>query len=358
MNLLIFLFILGILIVVHEFGHFMAAKKVGVKVEKFSFGFGRKIISKKINDTEYLLSAIPLGGYVKLAGDSLEEYKGAKDEYFSKPAGKRFWIILCGPLLNYVLGFFLFFLVFLIGYPMVTNIVGGVKEGFGAQEAGIRSGDKIIAVDGQEVLYWDELKELISKKEISTSAKITVLRDGKEYSFDVKIKEDTFSGASDQKQPVGVIGIEASKDMVLVKHSLIESYFLSAQKAWDLTVLTYKALWRMITGKMSLRGSVTGVVGMYVMTAHIAKAGIVALMDFLGILSISLAIFNLLPFPVLDGGHILFLAIEKIRGKALGLKTEKVVTQLGLSVIIMLALFVTYNDVVRFFGDKIAKIFK
>jgi len=133
----------------------------------------------------------------------------------------------------------------------------------------------------------------------------------------------------------------------------MESFGLGANKTIDLTITTYKALWRMISGRMSMRESVTGPLGIFYITSKAAQIGIIAVLHLLAILNISLAIFNLLPFPVLDGGHILFLGLEKIRGKALHIKTEQVITQIGVTVIISLALFITYNDFLRLFQDKI-----
>ena len=131
--ILIFILILSLLIIVHELGHFMAARRTGVRVEEFSLGFGPQLWAKKIGDTKYSLSLIPLGGYVKMAGDTLSECKGKSDEYFSKSPGKRFQIIFCGPLLNYILGFLFFWVIFFVGYPTLTTKVGGLIDGYGAK---------------------------------------------------------------------------------------------------------------------------------------------------------------------------------------------------------------------------------
>lgn len=358
LNFIIFLFILGILIVVHEFGHFMAAKRIGVKVEKFSMGFGPKLFSKKIKDTQYMVSLIPLGGYVKLAGDNLEEYKKNKYDYFYQAPGRRFWIIVFGPLLNYFLGFLFFWVIFAIGYPTFTTKVGGLKEGFGAQKAGIKAGDKITAVDGQPVAYWEELQKIIQSKKASSVVKISFLRGSEESSVDVNIKQDSMDDLLGKKRSVSLLGISPSDEIMQVKHSVFKSFFLGWNKTWELTAFTYRAFWSMITGKMSFRDSVTGIVGMYDQTVKVIKLGLSAFLFWMALLNISLAVFNLLPLPVLDGGHILFLAIEKIRGKTLSLKTDRIITQIGLTAIIGLALVVTYNDVMRLFGDKITKIFK
>jgi regulator of sigma E protease len=354
---IIFLIVLGILIVVHEFGHFIVAKKIGVRVEKFSLGFGPRLITKKKKDTEYSISAIPLGGYVKMAGDNLEEFQGKSDEYFAKPPGKRFWIIVFGPLLNYLLGFLLFWLIFFVGYPTLTTKVGGLIDGLGAKSAGIQVGDRIIAVDGEAVDYWEDLQKIIQSKKEATRVRLFLLRETREYAIDVFIREQKVDDALGQKRNVGLLGITASDEIKEVRHGFLKSFSLGLRKTFDLTVLTFKALGMMLTGKLSMKDSITGPLGIFYITSQAARLGAIALMHFMAVLSVSLAIFNLFPLPVLDGGHILFLVIEKARGRTLSIKTERIINQIGLTLIMSLALFVTYNDVMRFFGDKIAKIF-
>jgi regulator of sigma E protease len=353
-SLLIFLLILGILIVVHEFGHFIVAKRVGVKVEKFSLGFGPQIFSKKKNQTQYCINAIPLGGYVKLAGDNLEEYKGRPDEYMSKTPGERARIIFCGSLLNYVLGFLCFWLIFWAGYPTLTNKIGGLIDGFGAKEAGIKVGDRITAVDGEKVSFWEDLQKTIQAEAPGSVVRLSVSRDNKDYKIDVRVKAKEVDDLLGEKRNVGLIGIMPADEILKVKHGFIQSFFLSIKQTKDLTSLTYKALWRIMSGKLSVRESVTGPLGIFYITSKAASLGIIAVLHLIAVLNVSLAIFNLLPLPVLDGGHLVLLAVEKIRGKSLSAKVERFITQLGLTVIISLALLITYNDFLKF-GDKIFK---
>lgn len=348
-NLIIFLSVLSVLVIVHEFGHFFMAKKVGVKVEKFSLGFGPVILKRKIDDTEYSVSSVLLGGYVKLAGDSLEEYKGKSDEYFSKSVSQRAAIVFFGPLLNYILGILLFWLILFIGFPSLTTKVGGVISGLGAKDAGVQVGDKVVAVDNKKVELWEEMQKIVQAKKDNSIVKISVLRNHKNLSLDVKIKTKDYSDPLGRKHTVGLLGITPDDEIVKIKHGFFESFFLSLNKTWELTALTYTGLWRMVTGKLSMRDSVTGPLGIFYITSEAVNTGFNAVLHLVAVLSVSLAIFNLLPLPILDGGHILFLAIEKIRGKSLSVKVERIISQIGLSIIIMLALFVTYNDIVRFF---------
>jgi regulator of sigma E protease len=356
-SLLVFLAILGVLVVVHEFGHFIMAKKAGVKVEKFSLGFGPTLFKKRGGETEYSISAVPLGGYVKFAGDCLEEYKGMPDEYLSKKPGKRAAIIFFGPLLNYVLGILFFWLVFFVGYPALTTKVGSLVDGMGAKEAGILPGDKITAVAGEKVALWEDLQKVIHSREAGSIVKLSVLREDKEFPLDVKITAKEFNDLLGKKRSIGLLGVTPGDEIVTTRHGIFQSFFLSLDKTWELTTLTYNGLWRMITGKLSMRETMTGPIGIFIITSKVKGMGVIALMQLMALLSISLAIFNLLPFPALDGGHIALLILEKIRGKYLSLKAERILNQVGFTLIISLAVIVTYNDVIKFFGSKISAWF-
>ena len=357
LNILIFLFVLSVLILIHEFGHFIAAKKTGVRIEQFSLGFGPVLFRKKKGGTWYSIGIFPLGGFVKLAGDNLEEYTGAQDEYYSQKPGRRFWIIFCGPLLNYLLGIFLFWVILFWGYPTLTTKVGGVIDGFGAKEAGVIAGDRILAVDGQSVTYWEDLQRQISFKRDQDSVQVLLLRDSREVSLSVRIKETKMSDQIGQKRSLGILGVTPLGEAVIVRHGFLESLGLSFRKAADLTLTTYRALWYLATGRLSMRDSMAGPLGIFFITSKAASLGVIALLNLMAVLSLSLAIFNLLPLPILDCGHIALLGLEKIRKKFLSIKTEQVINKVGITLIVSIALFVTYNDIVKNFGDKICKLF-
>ncbi len=357
---LVFIIILGILVIVHEFGHFIAAKKSGVRVEKFSVGFGPKVFSVKKNKTEYAISALPLGGFVKLAGDNFEEFKGAPDEYLSQPVYKRFLVIFCGPLLNYILGFLFFWIIFCVGYPTLTNKVGEVMEGYGAQEAGIIAGDRIISIEGRSVKTWEDIQQTIRENSKAQELKVRILREGEESSLAIKLRQSTQPDVLGQKRSFGLIGIKPdAKEFIIVRHGFFQSAYYSGKKTVDLTVMTYKALWLMISGKLPMKESVTGPVGMFMITSEVTKMGITALMQWIALLSVSLGIFNLLPIPALDGGHIFLLLIEKIRGKGLSQKADEIFSKAGFSFIILAAVLVFLNDLSRYgFIDKVTHFFK
>lgn len=355
---LIFLVMVSILITVHEFGHFIMARKMGVRVEKFSLGFGKSLLKKKTRETEFILSAIPFGGYVKLAGDNLEECKGSSDEYYSQPPGKRFNIIFFGPFLNYLLGFFCFWLIFVTGYPIITTKVGGLLPGYGAEKAGIQVGDVITAVDSKKVDSWEALQALVQSKETNARVLITVMRDNTEKSVSVSLTESPVDDDLGAKRKAGLLGISSGSEVRVIKYGPVKSIASAFEKSWQFSVTTYKAIWRMLTGRMSLKKSLAGPLGMLDITSKIAPLGISALIEFLAFISINLCIFNLLPIPILDGGHIMLLGLEKVRGKALSLKTERAIGNIGYVLLISLAVYVTYLDIVRLFGAKIAQFIK
>ncbi|MCX5669480.1 MAG: RIP metalloprotease RseP [Candidatus Omnitrophica bacterium] len=352
---LVFILILSLLIIVHEFGHFIAARRAGVRVEEFSLGFGPQLFIKIIGDTKYSLSLIPLGGYVKMSGDNLAECKGKADEYFSKSPGKRFQIIFCGPLLNYILGFLFFWFILFAGYPTLTTKVGGLIDGYGAKDAGLQVADKIIAINGQNVDSWEDLQNQIQKNKASDSIELLLIRNAQKLKFNVAIKSKVLDNQLGEKKSLGIIGITPFDEVLEVRHGLIESAYLGLKKTFDLTVMTYKGIWRLVTGKMSMRDSMAGPLGIFFITSKAAKLGLIAVMHLVAVLSVSLAVFNLLPLPILDGGHIFLLGLEKFRKKTLGIKAEQIVNNIGVSLMIMLALFVTYNDILRLYGEKISK---
>jgi regulator of sigma E protease len=335
-----------ILVLIHEFGHFLAARKMGVRVETFSMGFGKKLFIWKKKRTDYVLSAIPLGGYVKLAGDNIDDQKGAPDEFLSKSVGKRFAVIFSGPLMNYILAIVFFWMVFFLGFPYYSTKVGAVKENMGAMQAGIKAGDKIIAVEGRQVKIWDELSTAIRANSDKETVKITLLRDNQEQVFSVSIRQHTAEDALKQKRKIGMIGISPDpEDVIRVRYGFFRSFNLGIKMAVDMTVMTYRAFGYIISRQLPLGDSVTGPIGLWDFFAS-AKT-LPDFMHLIAILSLSLAIFNLLPFPALDGGHILLLGIEKLRGRYLSQKVENIVGQLGMGFILLLAAFVTYNDLDR-----------
>ncbi len=355
--MIVFLLILSVLILVHEFGHFITAKRLGIRVEKFSLGFGPKLWSRKRGETEYMLCAIPFGGFVKMAGDSYEDFKGREDEFLSRKPGQRASIIFAGPFFNYVLAFFCLWMVYFLGFPRFTTVIGELVPGLPAQTAGLIVGDRVLEVDGQKVTYWEELSNKIHEKK-GEALRLKIER-GKER-LDVPITPESKEVESmwGKKVEVGLIGIKPSSDIIKVRYNLWTALVKGTQTLIQMTVMTVVAIFYIIIGTMSFKESVTGPLGIFFITTNAAKVGFSAILHVVGILSMSLAVFNLLPLPVLDGGHIFLAGLEKIRKKPLAQKTEEIVSNIGLSFLIILAIFIFGNDLIRYgYWDKFLAFF-
>jgi len=354
-----FIFVLSVLIIAHEFGHFIAAKRSGVKVEKFSLGFGPKLLGLKRGDTEYMICAVPLGGYIKMAGDSFEEkITGQSWEFFSKSPGVRARIIFAGPLLNYILGFLLFCLVFMVGNPMVTSKVGELLDGYPAKAYGIQKGDRIIAIDGKKIDYWENLIDVVHNK-TEGEMDLTIKRGDSVLFLKITPKVEEKKDIFGSTRKIALLGVIPSDEVVTVKYDPLSAVYLAAKKVLLLTQMTFKALFYIIIGKMSVKESVTGPVGIFILTGKAAELGFIYLLQMMAILSTSLAIFNVLPIPVLDGGHMLFIVIEKLRRKAVSPRVQEITNQAGMYVLIGLMFLVFYSDFAKFgIFDKIFGIFK
>lgn len=356
MSALIFIFVLGGLVVVHEFGHFLAAKWVGVRVEKFSIGFGPVITNKKIWGTDFCISLLPLGGFVKLAGESAEDSKGMSWEFNSKGLIEKFIIVFAGPLMNAFLAFVIFSAIFMIGQPILTTQIREVKADSPALEAGLLKGDKITALDGHPVALWDDVLKIVH--ESSEKIIFTVERDGSTREVTVTPKIHEVSDLSGKKHKLPFVGISPSPGVIHGKNGFFKSLWLGANQVVMLTTLIFRTLGLMIQGAMPFKDSLTGPIGIFFMTRDAANMGAIYLFDFMGSLSVSLFVLNLLPIPVLDGGHVLFILIEKLKGSPLKESVKEKMTQGGLVLLLTLMAFVIVQDVHRFsLLENIAKIF-
>jgi regulator of sigma E protease len=355
--MLTFILILSVLILVHELGHYLMAKASRVRVEKFSLGFGPKLFSRKIGETEYMLCAIPFGGFIKMAGDSAEEFKGAPDEFLSRPPGQRARIIAAGPVFNYILAFLCLWMVYFLGYPRFTTKIGELIAGMPAQAAGLQVGDTIVAVNGEKVRYWEDLSRAI-RAEKGKTLHLTVARGPKEVSLDLTPEAKEVATPIGKKVEVGLIGIRPTEDIILVRYGLGEALVRGFKTLVDMTVTTLSAICYIIVGTMSFRESVTGPLGIFFIATNAAKVGFSAILHVIGILSMSLSVFNLLPLPVLDGGHIFLTGLEKLRRRPLSRRVEDAVSNVGLSFLILLAVFIFFNDLIRYgYWDRVMALF-
>lgn len=369
MSLIIFIFILGLLVLVHEWGHFITARKCGIKVEQFALGFGPKLWSKVHDGTEYLLCAIPLGGFVKMAGDERDKCKGTSDEYFAKSVGQRALVVLMGPVVNLIVAYVCFWLVFMIGFvdldasaKKVEPRVGQILSASPAEKAGLVTGDKVLSIDGNEIKHWPDLQDYVMKSTLPQLV-VEVERNGQVLTKTIvpeeRLQKDIF-GREHRTRRIGVgpVQIKDSNDVVITRYGFFGSFARAGQELWEITVKTYGALYEMLIGMRSPKEAM-GIVGMFFVIKFAISVGFSFLLHIVGVISASLAIFNLLPLIPLDGGHLLLLGIEKLRGKALSMKTDLFISKAGFGLILALALFVFYVDFERIgLFDKIIHIFK
>jgi regulator of sigma E protease len=358
-SLISFAIVLGLLIFVHEFGHFIWAKFFGVRVLKFSLGFGPKLISKQYGETEYLISAFPLGGYVKMFGESpsdLAEEKLSPSElkrsFATRPVWQRFIIVAGGPVFNLIFAMFLFFLiVFVAGLPrpVDTTTIGGVGQGSPAAESGLQPNDTIIAIDGKETRLWEDVSLLIKNSE-GREVVITARRGDETLEIAVTPRMETTKNIFGEV--VGeryMVGIARTEEVVYEKVGFIKSLQAGVSQTWSWMYLTVLGLVKIIQ-KVVPASELGGPILIAKIAGERMEAGWVNFIYFMGVLSVNLGILNLLPIPILDGGHLVFFSVEAILRKPLNLRTMEILQQIGLVLLGSLMIFVFYNDLVRVFG--------
>lgn len=345
-NALVFIFVLSVLVIVHEFGHFIVARWVGIRVEKFSIGFGPILFGRRFGETEFVFSALPLGGFVKMAGESPQEARGNPWEFNSKPLAQKFAVVFAGPLMNAFLAFVIFSAIYLVGQPTFTSRIGKVLDGAPAQAAGIIEGDRIIAVDGTPVSRWDDVLAQVHRNRESMT--FTIERQGQRQDFTVAPRRQEVRDIFGKKRQVSFVGVAPSSEMHYEKSGPLEAVYLGAKRVWDLTIMIFYSLGLMMTGTLPFKESVTGPIGIFFMTQEAARLGVIYLFLFMGSLSVSLFVLNLLPIPVLDGGHVLFILIERLKGSPIKDSVKEKVTQGGLFLLLALMAFVILQDIHRF----------
>lgn len=345
LTIIAFIFVFSILIFFHEFGHFIAAKASGVKVYKFAFGFGPRILGFTKNQTEYLICLIPLGGYVKMAGemgqedvkDTAEEVS-EKQRFDKKTLGIRALIVALGPFMNIATAVVIFSLIFFTnGIPVVTNCISTVIENGPAEQAGILSGDKIIAINSIKMEDPNRIANIINKNS-GEELQITLDRGGE--TIDVFVIPEY-----DDKYKKSLIGI--TFEISVKRINIFSAFSKSLIATGNIIRLIFSNTIEMITGKVPLE--IAGPLGIAQMTGEAAKLGFVNLLYFTAILSVFIGLFNLLPIPILDGGHLLILVIEKIRGKPLEPEKTNFMYLIGISLMIIIFIIATYKDILRVF---------
>lgn len=343
LSIIYFVLILGTIVLVHEFGHFFFAKLFGIYVYEFSIGMGPKIFSKKDKkgETTYSIRAIPVGGFVQLAGEGMDEDKKLpKDRLLqSKPVWQRFLVMFFGAGNNFILAIIvLFFLGLIVGSPSVSTVIPSVIGGSPAQVAGIMAGDKVIAIDGDKTKTLDDLQLYLTIAEGETTFK--VLRNNEEK--EIKVTPLTGEEATKAGYSYGItFDSKVEKGFFnAVKYAFTKTYALMRQ-----LVITLKELF---TGGVGVK-ELSGPVGIFQAVDQTKSTGFANLFYLLALLCINVGFINLIPFPAFDGGRILFLIIEKIKGKPIKAETENLIHNIGFFILLALIIYVTFNDILRIF---------
>jgi len=340
------LFTFGLVIFLHEFGHFIVCKLSKIRVEAFSFGFGKELWGITRGDTRYSIRLIPLGGYVKPQGEDITEYKGEPQEYFSKPWYIRLAVVIAGPLMNYILAFFLFlFVIYFVGQPVPSSepIIGDIAQNYPADIAGLKEKDKIISVNGIKIENWLSMADIIHKN-IDKEVTIEYERAGVKNKVKIKTVKDP-TGKN------GIIGI--SPEIAYKKVSFLKSVFMSASQCWYWTSFTITTLASNIYHLE--KPDVAGPIGIVNVVSKAAHSGFSDLIFLIGLISVAVGFFNLLPIPLLDGGHMVLYLYEGISRRKLTENIMKYVNSTGIAILIGIFIFATYNDISRIWKGKLQK---
>jgi regulator of sigma E protease len=342
-----FLAVLGALIAVHEFGHFIVAKKSGVFVERFSIGFGPPIWRKTWGGTEYRLSVIPLGGYVKMYGENLDAEISENEREGSfqhQSVWKRIPIVAAGPAFNIFFAIALIAFVQVVGYPIGQSVyVGRVLEGSAAAEAGLQADDKVLSLNDRGVRRIEELRQQIIASRGSTLS-MRIAREGREQQL--LITPRRVQGSGEWR-----LGVELRPgDFILQRADPFSAIARGCIWTWRITQLTFTGFAEIISGAIPVSESLAGPVGIAQEITRQADNGWRNVVFLTAAISVSLAILNLLPIPVLDGGHLLFFMIEIVQGGPLSVRKREIANQVGLVILVCLMLFAFYNDILRLFS--------
>lgn len=341
-----FILILGGIVLVHEFGHFIFSKIFGVYVYEFSIGMGPRLLhyKKKGGETDYSLRLIPIGGYCSLAGEDADDNSKIDDsrKLYSKPVWQRFIIMIAGAMNNFIFAFILLFIMALI-YGSVSSkpIVANVSEEYPAYEAGIRSGDRIVSIDGHKVSSWNEVQLYIQTSE-GNEMKF-LLKDESGNKREVRVTPDVMTDEEGNDSYVVGISLDAKK-----KTGLKSSFVYACETTVQLYKLMLTTLKQLFVGGVSVN-DLSGPVGIYTIVDSQSKQGLQSIIYLTAYLSMNVGVINLIPFPAFDGGRILFLVIEKIKGSPVNPKVENIFHSIGFILLMLLLVFITFNDIIRMF---------
>ncbi len=338
LTILACIFVFGILVTVHEFGHFITAKLTGMKVEEFSIGFGPNVYQQQEGETLYSLRMLPLGGYNKIAGMDPDDPEDPERGFNSKPVSSRMLVILAGSLMNIllpVLIFFGLFLAFGMDVPENKPVLGQIIEGYPAEQSGLKEGDRILSINGKPVHEWLDIRKNIADSGMQPIP-FEIQRDQEKLTITVTPGVNPETG----KPFIGVVS-----SLKNVRLTPVQAVVASVTATKNIIKNMYASLYHMVTGKT--KAEFSGPVGVAKMAGEVAHKGFDRLMQFTAMLSLNLAIINLLPLPALDGGHFLILLIEAVTGHKLGKTAMQNIQKVGVAMILALTIFATFKDLTR-----------
>ena len=345
MTIIYFIIILGIIVFIHELGHFIFAKKSGIYVYEFSIGMGPRLFkwNRKNDETDYCLRLFPIGGFVQMAGEEIEDDENIpKDKKFgTKKFSQKFMTVIAGIMMNFILAIVLLFIVALVtGAPQNKAIVGNIEEGYPASTSGLQTGDKFVTINGKSANTSDKLTLQL---QVHAGEKITaeVNRDGEIKTITLKPKLVKENGEESYKY-----GFQITDE---IERGILPAIEYAFTKTFSLIHQMIFVIFYLITGQLSI-SSLAGPVGIYSVVGEAASAGFINLVYLTAFISINVGFINFLPIPAFDGGRILFLIIEKIKGKPVDPKVENTIHSIGFLLLMLLMILITYNDIIRLIG--------
>lgn len=344
--------LLGVLIFVHECGHFTVAKLCGVRVLKFSIGFGPKLFGRTFGETEYVLSLLPLGGYVKPLGEGPDEEIAEEDRPYSlthQSIPVRFAVLVAGSLFNLLFAAVVFSVMYMVGIPTLTATVGQVMPDSPAARAGLQEGDRIESIDGLVIESWEDLSRHVH---LSHGAPVIlqVRRHGREVQFQLRPEEtETLSpfGEPMQSYKIGITSSTAETAVVTRRYNPVVAVWKGVQDTWKWSKMTIVGIGVMLKSPVERRKDIGGPILIGKLAGDFARVSIMSFVMLMAMISVNLGVLNLLPIPILDGGHIFFLCIEAAKGSPVNIRKMEIAQQIGLAVLLTLMVFVFYNDITR-----------
>ncbi len=350
-----FLIVLTVLVFVHEMGHYWVARRNGVRVEVFSIGFGPEIFGWDDSaGTRWKFSAIPLGGYVKMFGDTNVASAGSARSMTAAERAvsfhdKRLWqraaIVLAGPMANYVFAVLVLAVLFSVfGQPFTPASIGAVQKDSAAAEAGFKPGDLIVRIDGRKIERFEAIRHIVAISP-GVTMKIVVVRDGREVTLTATPRRTEITDRFGDKHQIGLLGV-SRRGIERVHHGPLTATWRAVQETVVLTRGTFTAISQIIAGSRTAE-DLGGPIRIAKLSGQMAQGGVETFFWFMAVLSLNLCLINLFPVPMLDGGHLLFYAYEAVRGRPLGERAQEYGFRIGLALVLTLMIFVTWNDLVQ-----------